>query len=467
MHDRDRSQASALIDSHDGNVRLYRLTGSYFLNNKKQSRVERDEPRHRVLSEFARPSAFAPFRTRNYRFQWPSDLLTSWAFEMETIILGWYVLVETGSVLLLTLFASLNYTGTLLAPLFGVIGDRIGHRDLLAAMRASYIVLAATLMALALSGHLNASYVLVIAGLMGLVRPSDLGVRGALVATIMPHDQLIGSIAVSRTTMDLARIAGGLSGAGLFAGSGLGPAYVVIVSLYVISTALTLCVVVPAERRPSAESVSGALQRSPFRDLREGVDHVWTSPRMRAAIWIAFITNLTAYPLTNGLLPYIAREIYDSNQTILGYLSAAFAIGSLIGSVTLSVVGSVRVARLMIATTATWYLTLLLFARMPSIPAAMCSLTIAGISQSMSMITIAVILMRTASERFRGRVMGVRMLTIYGLPIGLLAAGSLIDHVGFVATATLYVAAGLAMLMAIAVHWRTDLLHLHAPANAK
>jgi SNF family Na+-dependent transporter len=85
----------------------------------------------------------------------------------------------------------------------------------------------------------------------------------------------------------------------------------------------------------------------------------------------------------------------------------------------------------------------------------------------MSMITIAVILMRTASERFRGRVMGVRMLTIYGLPIGLLAAGSLIDRVGFVATATLYVAAGLAMLMAIAVHWRADLLHAHAPANAK
>ena len=33
------------------------------------------------------------------RFQWPADLLMSWAFEMETLILGWYVLVETGSVL--------------------------------------------------------------------------------------------------------------------------------------------------------------------------------------------------------------------------------------------------------------------------------------------------------------------------------------------------------------------------------
>jgi MFS family permease len=267
--------------------------------------------------------------------------------------------------------------------------------------------------------------------------------------------------------MDLARIAGALSGAGLFAGTGLGPAYVVIVSLYVISTLLTLCVVVPAERRPAAETAVGALRGSPLRDLREGVAHVWILPRMRAAIWIAFLTNLTAYPFTNGLLPYIAREIYGANQAILGYLSAGFAVGSLIGSITLSLIGTVRVARLMIGTTATWYVGLLVFAHMPSVPTAIVSLTLAGISQSMSMIAIAVILMRTANERFRGRVMGVRMLTIYGLPFGLMAAGSLIDQVGFVATATLYVAAGLAMLAAVALHWRADLWHVHAPANAK
>jgi MFS family permease len=188
--------------------------------NKKQGRVERDEPRHRNLSELARLSALAPFRTRNYRFQWPADLLTSWAFEMETLILGWYVLTETGSVLLLTLFASLSYTGTLIAPILGVVGDRIGHRDLLAMMRATYSVLAATLMTLALTGNLSPLYVLVIVAVMGLIRPSDLGVRGALVATIMPSDQLIGAISVSRTTTDTARIAGALSGAGLLAALG-------------------------------------------------------------------------------------------------------------------------------------------------------------------------------------------------------------------------------------------------------
>ena len=191
--------------------------------------MERDEPRQRVLSDLARPSALAPFRIRNYRFQWPADLLTSWAFEMETLILGWYVLVETGSVLLLTVFASLGYIGTLVAPMFGVVGDRIGHRDLLAMMRATYAVLATVLMTLALSGHLTPIFVFVVAALMGIVRPSDLGVRGALVANIMPHDQLIGAISISRTTMDTARITGALSGAGLFAALGMGPAYVAIV----------------------------------------------------------------------------------------------------------------------------------------------------------------------------------------------------------------------------------------------
>jgi MFS family permease len=418
------------------------------------------------MSEFARPSALAPFRIRNYRFQWPADLLTSWAFEMETLILGWYVLVETGSVLLLTLFAALTYVGTLIAPMFGVAGDRIGHRNLLAAMRGIYVALSATLMTLALTGYLSPLYVFIVAAVMGLVRPSDLGVRGALVATIMPHDQLIGAISISRTTMDTARIAGALSGAALFAALGMGPAYAAIVSLYFVSTLLTLGVVAPSKPHPIDEAVVGALRRSPLRDLKEGVAYVWTTPRMRAAIWIAFLANLTAYPLSNGLLPYIARDIYGTNQTGLGYLSASFAVGSLAGSIALSLVGGIRVARLMIGATALWYALLLVFAQLQSMPAAMACLMVVGFAQSLAMISIAVILMRTASEHFRGRVMGVRMLAIYSLPIGLLAAGNLIEEIGFVATASLYATTGLLLMLFITLHWRADLWHVHAPANA-
>ncbi len=354
--------------------------------------MERDETRRRVVSGSARHSALAPFRIRNYRFQWPADLFTSWAFEMETLILGWYVLVETKSVVLLTVFASLSYIGTLIAPMFGVAGDRIGHRDLLAMMRAIYAVLAGTLMMLALTGYLTPLYVFVIVTIMGLVRPSDLGVRGALVATIMPHDQLIGAISVSRTTMDTARIAGALSGAGLFASLGMGPAYVAIVGLYVAATLLTLGVVAPSKPHPVDAAADGTLVRSPLRDLKEGVAHVWTTPRMRAAVWIAFLANLTAYPLTNGLLPYIACEIYGTSQTGLGYLSASFALGSLVGSILLSVIGGIRVARLMIAATIMWYAALLVFAQVQSLPAAIACLCLAGFAQSLTMISIAVIL---------------------------------------------------------------------------
>src|SRR5687768_3367512 len=51
----------------------------------------------------------APFRVRSFRFQFPADLATSWGIEMENLVLGWYILVETGSVVALTLFWALLY----------------------------------------------------------------------------------------------------------------------------------------------------------------------------------------------------------------------------------------------------------------------------------------------------------------------------------------------------------------------
>ena len=83
------------------------------------------------------------------------------------------------------------------------------------------------------------------------------------------------------------------------------------------------------------------------------------------------------------------------------------------------------------------------------------------------MVGIAVILLRTASEHMRGRVMGVRMMVIYGLPIGLLVAGSLIEKAGFAVTASLYAALGVVFMIIVALKWRSDLWDAQAPANTK
>jgi MFS family permease len=430
--------------------------------------VERRETRHRVLSGSARISALAPFSIPSYRLQWPADLLTSCAFEVENLVLGWYILMETGSVLLLTVVGALVYAGTLIAPIFGMIGDRIGHRDLLAMMRFAYTILAATIMTLALSGHLTPSYVMIVVAIMGLIRPSDLGVRGALLADIMPADRLVGAISLSRTTQDSARIAGALTGTSLFAALGIGYAYVAIAGLYLTSAILTLSMNRPAKPhaafgRPGRESPVLSL----FRDLKEGIVYSWSGPGMLPALCVAFLANLTAFPFTNGLLPYVASEIFRTDQAGLGYLSASFALGSLIGSITLSIVSGVRIARLLIGSTLAWYAMLLVFVEMRALPVALLCLVVAGFAQSLAMISAAVILMRTASAHLRGRVMGLRMMVIYGLPIGLLVAGSLIDLIGFTATGTLFAVSGLLSMLAIALYWRTDLLPAHAPANAR
>ena len=43
---------------------------------------------------------------------------------------------------------------------------------------------------------------------MGWVRPSDLAIRNTLVGSMMPPDQLMAAMGISRTTQDSARIAG-------------------------------------------------------------------------------------------------------------------------------------------------------------------------------------------------------------------------------------------------------------------
>src|SRR5262245_38195652 len=159
-------------------------------NNRAESKPFLAQLRRDNLSKMSRHPALAPFQIRSFRFQWPADLLTSWAFEMETLILGWYVLVETGSVLLLTVFGALGYGGTLIAPMIGVLSDRVGHRAVLATMRAVYAAVAAALMTLAFAGALSPLLVCALAAITGIVRPSDMGMRGALIADTMPFDRL-------------------------------------------------------------------------------------------------------------------------------------------------------------------------------------------------------------------------------------------------------------------------------------
>lgn len=406
-------------------------------------------------------SPLAPFRVKSFAFQWPADLATSWAFEMETLILGWYVLAATGSVKLLVLFGALQWAGSLFSPLFGVAGDRFGHRRILLVTRLGYGVLAGVLMALTVSGRLEPWHVFVIAGLVGLVRPSDTVMRNALIAQTMPQPQLLGALSLSRTTIDTARIAGALAGAAGGALFGMGPAYVAITLFHFTSFFLTLRVA----GRPVREG-HVAVVATPIADLRLAFTYVWHRPAILAAAALAFLINLLAFPFYLGLLPYVAKEVFQAGQTGLGYLAAAFAFGGLLGSVVLGLwQRALPPGRTMLASAVVWFALVLLLAGTRNLAIGVCLLIAAGLIQNLCLMPLAAVMLQESEEHMRGRVMGMRILAIWGLPIGLLAAGPLISTWGFTAVCAGYALLGLAATLAIAWHWRAALWSRAARVN--
>jgi predicted MFS family arabinose efflux permease len=418
-------------------------------------------------------SMLAPFRSRSFRYQWPADLATSWAVEMEVLILGWYILVESESVVLLVFFGALQYLGSLVSPLFGVAGDRFGYGRLLWMTRALYAVMAALLGCLAASDTLSPTAVLIIAGLNGLVRPSDMVMRYALIAQYLPASQLMGALGIARITSDSARIAGALAGAGVVAMFGMAPAYLVVTSLYVVSFVLSLQVV-PSR---STEADTSDLDRtaaspatpvasaspsasSPWQDLCSAAVYVWQRPALMGGMSMAFLANLVAFPLFIGLLPFVAKNIYGVGQGGLGWLGASFASGALLGSLVLSS-NRVRLgaARLMLIAGMGWLMANAWQAQTTTLLSGMAWLAVSGFAQSLCMTPLAAVMLRATEPAYRGRVMGMRILAIWGLPVGLMLSGPLIEQVGFQVTMTGYAVVGMVLTAAIGLRWRQVLWH--------
>jgi hypothetical protein len=399
----------------------------------------------------------SPFSVRSFRFQWPADLFTSWAFEMESLILGWYILSTTGSVQQLVIVAALVWLGSLFSPFFGIVGDRIGHRALLCATRAIYAVLAAVLAALTLTEALRPWHVFVIAALAGLLRPSDMVMRHVLVGQTMRPDMLLNALGISRTTSDSSRVAGAFAGTAGVALIGMGPAYLVVTAMYVGAFLLSLGVAGKGPSRTEAHPVA---------ELKEGFGYVWRKPDLLGAFALAFLVNLLAYPFLLGLLPYVAKEVFAVGQWGLGWLAAAFWTGALAGSITVGAERlALRAARAMLWNGVLWFAAILLFGQTTTFALGLALLFVAGFVQSFCLTPLAAVMLRGSEEAMRGRVMGVRMLAIWGLPLGLLAAGPLIAGIGYPATTFLYCSLGLAATLAIGYRWRGALWSRAATAN--
>jgi len=372
---------------------------------------------------------------------------------METLILGWYILIETQSIFWLTAFGSLQFMGTLIAPWLGVVADRLGRKFVLCCMRAIFVILASILMLFAFLDVLTPTYVLILSLLNGMLRPSDLVMRQALVGDTVPKDTLANALGLTRISMESARLFGALIGTGIFALLGISYAYILVVCVYFIAFALSLGITNVTHKIKSID-----IPKSQWRDFKEGVNYVLSTPAVLAIIWLAFLVNLTAFPIIRGLFPFVAKEIYFTGEIGLGHMVATFAAGALIGSLIVALAGpQVRTIKFMFINIILWYLMLAVFASIESEYYGLISLLLMGIFHSQGMVSMSVILISRLDPYIRGRVIGIRVLAIYGVPLGLLGTGYLINAINFQNTINLYIVIGIVLTISIWFNWRKHL----------
>ncbi|MEE8046437.1 MAG: MFS transporter, partial [Dehalococcoidia bacterium] len=375
------------------------------------------EPRVKV-------TPLAAFGIRSFRFQWAADSMMTWGSEMETLILGWYILVATDSPFMVGVLGALRFSGTLTAPIIGVLADRISRKLMLITLRAGAGLAALSLLILVATDLIEPWHIFVIAGFSGLLRASDNVLRQSLIADTVPRNLLMNASGLARTTQDTARIVGALLGATLLSRLGLGWAYVGVTAFYVFSVLFGLGI-------STIRSSIPVVHVNPVTEMKQGMKYMINSPVIKPLMFLAFLVNLTAFPLTNGLLPVVARDVFGHDENGLALMVSVFAVGALVGSMLMAaVVNSRRPERFMMIAMITWYVLLIMFAQTDSDAVGLPLLALIGASISFCMISMSVVLMTFTKFEMRGRVMGVRMLAVYGLPMGLVIGGWLIERYG-------------------------------------
>ena len=177
---------------------------------------------------------------------------------------------------------------------------------------------------------------------------------------------------------------------------------------------------------PNDLSVS---QESFITNFRHGISYVLLHPFLVGILVIAFMVNLTGFPLNNGMMPVIAKDVMETDAVGLGWMLGMYSTGALSGSLVMGYLSNNKwVGVLMIVGALLWHVGIFFMGFASSLFVAIPLLYFIGVFQSFAMVTMAMLLMSYTSKEMLGRILGLRQLSVYGLPLGLLFSGSIADN---------------------------------------
>jgi hypothetical protein len=207
----------------------------------------------------------------------------------------------------------------------------------------------------------------------------------------------------------------------LLASIGLGTAYVAITILYATAAAVAFAITV--------KSATGARSATTyFGQIADGIAYVRTQSMLAALLFYTFLTEFTVFPMVNDLMLVIARDLHGLDADGAGVMRAVASGGALTGSI---VAGSfrhtLRPGRALILLTIVWHLITLAIAPSPYYPLTLGLFFIWGLFGGAAFVMLMLGLLAETPSAFRGRVLGLRGLAIFGLPAGLVLGGWLAE----------------------------------------
>jgi MFS family permease len=370
---------------------------------------------------FAR--GFVAMRHPNYRRYWFGQIGSLVGAWMQSVALPWLVLQLGGSPLQLGLVMAFMFGPSLfLAPLGGVLADRVDKRRTLIVVNLVAMTQATTLFVLALTGVVEIWHVYLLALVAGFVNAVEMPVRQAFVAELVPRRDLVNAIALSSTSFNLSRVVGPAIAGVTIAAFGVASNFGINAISYLSVIVGLLLIRTDALHRVPRPAVQPSIRAS----LAEGLRYARATPTV---LWpLVLLGGVAALAMNfQTLLPLFSRNTLGLDSGGYGALFATMGAGSLAGSLMLAFATSQRpMLRLIIGGGAAFLAMLFLlgFVRVPAPAFAL----VAGIGfASMLMVnTINVTIQNSIPDALRGRVMSLYVTVFAGsAPIGGLLAGAM------------------------------------------
>ncbi|HWC29328.1 MAG TPA: MFS transporter, partial [Dehalococcoidia bacterium] len=316
------------------------------------------------------------------------------------------------------------------APMFfagavsGVISDRLDRRRTLIWLICLMIPISFLMAVLNLSDAIRVWMVYLYMLCIGVSMVVDMTSRRALVYDLVGPSNVTNAVALESLAMTCGTLIGGVTAGSIVSLLGIGQAFVLVSSFYVV--ALIALLGVPAVA-VSTRLISGA--RPEFlKDLKTAFGYLRGNHTLISILGVTVVMNAFYFPFT-PMVPVFADRL-DVNAFWTGILAGAPALGSMLGTILIARGGLVTRGWAYVGGSFFALVFLGIFAAANWYPLALGALMLAGLGTSGFATMQTALVMITSDDAMRGRALGLLSTAIGMLPFGMVVLGGVAQAVG-------------------------------------